>query len=415
MEENFRSTPQIVSTADIFIKHNAIRRDKHMITHNPSGAPITELVLKSRLSQYYELAKLVRADSGGDTAILFRNNDSALPLIDLFSRLAIPYRSRGNDSTFFTHYIIKDVLDFIRFSQSPYDKDVFMQIYYKMDCRISREDALTVVKSHERRKNGSFLLELAILSGINSKKSERLMALHSHLYALRSDTPFDAIYRIRHLMGYGSYLLRRGADTEKLNILRAIASQESDFDGLTARLDALKALSDKGGGDSGVILSTVHSSKGLEYDNVILIDVIDGIFPSIENPNALYITPDNTRTLEEERRLFYVAVTRARKKLTLLTYTGCSGTFVKQLLSRELPLKAPVTQHHSFDSATPKAPTISEKDVVVGTKLHHKHFGDCTVIDKSTSTITIALSDGAQKTLLLSACISGGLITLRKA
>ncbi|MGM9522624.1 MAG: ATP-dependent helicase [Oscillospiraceae bacterium] len=411
MEENFRSSPEIVSAADIFIKRNAMRRDKHMTTGNPACTPIEVLPLKSRLSQYYELAKLLRSCPGG-TAVLYRNNDSAIPLIDMFDRLCIPYSCRGMDSSFFSHYILRDVADFVYFSNNPFDKDVFMTLYYKLNCRISKEETLAAIRLSEAREGGSFLLTLAQMPGISSRKGEKLLELNSALYALRGDSPAQAVSRIRYELGYGEYLLRRGADTERLSILQALAAQEPDFSSLMGRLDELKRLCEAGGGDTGAVFSTIHSSKGLEYDHVILIDVIDGILPCIDNPDAMYMTPDNAKTLEEERRLFYVGVTRAKHRLTLLTYRGLDSAFVRQLTSRDIPLKSPPQRRYSPSAAVPQAIKWSEKDFVAGAVVMHKVFGRCVITDSKNGCIRLRLPDGSEKTLLLSACLSGGLIAL---
>ena len=101
LEQNFRSTPQIVRLADAFIARNGKRREKHMVTEHTEGKPVRCLLL-DRKDQYQEIAAMVRSSGTTgrtmETAILYRNNDSAVPLIYRFLQEGIPYRSRGMDA-----------------------------------------------------------------------------------------------------------------------------------------------------------------------------------------------------------------------------------------------------------------------------------------------------------------------------
>lgn len=135
--------------------------------------------------------------------------------------------------------------------------------------------------------------------------------LQTHLQNLLQEKASRAVYRIVAFMGYGDYLDQCGADKSRAEILEALGAQEPDPLRLLERLDELQALLRQPKSEArGLILSTVHSSKGLEYDRVFLLDVIDGVFPK-EGEDV---------DRDEERRLFYVAMTRARNELAVFTF-----------------------------------------------------------------------------------------------
>lgn len=175
--------------------------------------------------------------------------------------------------------------------------------------------------------------------GIEPWQVGRLKALRTHLSKLPQLSSFAALQRIVKYMGYGDYLSSQGGDRSRVDILLALARQEPGVEGLLRRLDTLRETVETGN-SSGCpfVLSTIHASKGLEYERVFLIDVVDGIFPSVNPRKGNDLSPEEQRTLEEERRLFYVGATRAKKRLTLLTCVNRFGepsppsTFVEQFL-----------------------------------------------------------------------------------
>ena len=120
-------------------------------------------------------------------------------------------------------------------------------------------------------------------------------------------------------MGYGDYLSSQGGDKSRVELLLALARQEPGVEGFLRPLDALRDTVETGSGDPSCpfVLSTIHASKGLEYDRVFLIDAVDGIFPSVNPRKGNDLSDEERGSLEEERRLCYVAMTRAREKLVM--------------------------------------------------------------------------------------------------
>lgn len=127
---------------------------------------------------------------------------------------------------------------------------------------------------------------------------------------------------LRHAMGYGEYLKERGGDLGKLDILEALGRHVPNLGALLDRLEELRTLvrQERQGPAQGLILSTIHASKGLEYQRVILMDVADGLLPLVEAPVGRNPDPAAVEAYEEERRLFYVGMTRAKETLSVFRF-----------------------------------------------------------------------------------------------
>lgn len=317
METNYRSTQEIVSAAQGFIEKNPNRHPKHMVSTGRTGPRIRKAMVQNRASQYAYLAAVVKK-AAQPIAILYRDNDSAIPLIDLFQRQQIPYRCRQVDCGFFTHRVVRDICNIIRFATQPCNGDLFLDLYYKLGAGITR---LAAVEAASRcTGEGSTILEyLAQCTMLSPWSRKQCAALQAHFSHLLNQPAHRAIHRIVHYMGYRRYVEDRGGDLRKAEILEALGFQEASPLDLLKRLTELYQLMRQGTGDEEymVTLSTIHSSKGLEYPHVILMDVVDGILPKV--PSVPSDHPDFD-AYQEERRLFYVAMTRAKDVLWVLSY-----------------------------------------------------------------------------------------------
>lgn len=433
MEHNYRSTKAIVERANEFIKRNKSRRDKNMVTSRDTGDSVKHTTLPDCNRQYNYLAKMAESNNV-ETAILYRNNDSAIPIIDLLDKKGLPYQCRQLDGLFFSHYIVRDITDIIRFSFNPTSGALFQNIYYKLSYGLKKETMTAALKRHSKNDATPVLDILLEDEGFEQWTMTKLKALQTHLDNMRNDTCFAAVNRIVNFMGYGDYLKSRHADTTKVNILLALANQNPGLDNYLRRIDELNGVVSAGGSglQSNFILSTIHSSKGLEYEKVILIDVVDGIFPRISEPKPREIIDEaDLATLEEERRLFYVGVTRAKNQLEIISYENEYGkpgkvvsSFVTSFLASKLqpPRSAKNTPHqissqktHIFISSPLKTPPdikVLAKDYIPNTKVAHRIFGDGVIIKKEDNIITIQFHSGSTKKLDLFSCIQKELIKL---
>ena len=140
LEDNYRSTPEILRLAGAFIEGNRDRYPKTIRATRAKGCRVRLAHAASRQAQYRYLLALA-GERRAPFAVLYRNNDSALPLIDALERAGLPYRCRSFDDTFFTHRIVCDVQDILRFAAAPDDAERFLRIYYKFGALISKEAA----------------------------------------------------------------------------------------------------------------------------------------------------------------------------------------------------------------------------------------------------------------------------------
>lgn len=332
MEENYRSTPEILRTADAFIRRNHDRRPKTIRPTRASGAGVHLVRAADRAAQYaWFIHAAVHSD--GQIAVLYRNNDSVLPLIDLLDRRGIPYRCRQTDDTFFTHRIVTDILDIIAFAHDGQNTEVFLRIYYKLGGGISKKEAeFACEKSAASGK--PILQELLRFPQLPTFVRDSVTGLISLLPRLLTDPAQRGLDCIWQELRYRDYVERQQLDGNRFEILRLLAAQEPSLDGLTDRLAYLRDLVTRppAAPDAGVLLSTVHSSKGLEYDTVYLLDVLDGILPAADPKE-----PEDQKLYQEERRIFYVAMTRA-KDLFLFSCLNRESSFIREL-QKDLPVE----------------------------------------------------------------------------
>lgn len=421
LEENFRSTPEIVSASDRFISRNTMRHEKHMRASRPSGAPVRMVGLTSRAAQYSYIAKVAEGEPKRELAVLYRNNDSAVPLIDFLDRNNIGYCVRQTDGVFFTSRTVSGARDLMTLALSPLDEATFMRVYYKLNLPISRADAEKAVALCRARKSVSLFAALKPTGKNPRRIEEKLIELRAHFAALKTDSAAEALNRIRYQMGYGAYLMRNGGDDERLYLLSLLASREKNIGSFLKRLDALKSICEVGGyRKSNLVLSTIHSSKGLEYDRVVVIDAIDGILPSVTLKPGQTPDEDEQKAYEEERRLFYVAATRAKNELLLMSYEKMPEcTFIREFCEPPTP-KATGERAQKVALATRPMPSAAQriqwiaKDFIKGASVMHNAFGHGVIEETDSDTVTICFADGTVKRFGLSACLTKGLLELHR-
>ena len=392
MEENFRSDASIVRAADRFIQKNTLRHEKHMQPARPKQREIREIPLANRKAQYSYLLKVAedctaayaadpkrravaadevqeRADGGPATdalhadrrrssspiAVLYRDHECALPLIDLLERNGVPYRMRNADIGFFTNRVVLDICNIIRLAENPLNTELFMQLYYKLGTYLRKQDAQSIADISQLE--GLSVWDVALKhGGLNAYTKGKVRAIQTHMRNMLKESAGRAVYRIVEYMGYREYMERSEIKDTKLDILRILADQEDSPCHLVDRLEKLRqVLKEKSSErDCPFILSTIHASKGLEYDSVYLLDVIDGVLPAQIPKDLKKAEKAELEAYEEERRLFYVGITRAKNQLYVFTMKTQHSSFCDELFQR-IPKKSSVKPTPTYSGTAPSS------------------------------------------------------------
>ena len=389
LERNYRSTPEIVRLANAFIKQNKNRYQKQMFTERPSGEKVKFLKCKRREDQYNSIAPKLLTRWEGETAVIYRNNESAIPLVAELMKCNMPFRCRGMDTVFFGSRTVIDIKNIMLSAMDPYNFDLFWKTYSLFNAHVSRKATYNATKSLDRNKHASLWYALYYGDDISKNYKQQVKAVADGLASIRkSNKALDAISTIRKI-GY------KRADDDRAFILSTLAENGETITDFMSRLAELEQAMKNISYNRHIpyVLTTVHSSKGLEYDNVIIMDEISPIFP------------DNRSDIEEERRLFYVAMTRAKNNLILLSYDNEKQPFIDTIERFCNP------KHSSGKNKTSEKPkssvtgkTGNASQYRIGTRVFHYMFGAGQIINVDKDIVSIRFDKKGIKKLSISIC-----------
>ncbi|MDF2723777.1 MAG: ATP-dependent helicase [Paenibacillus sp.] len=327
MQQNYRSSPQIVTAANQFIKRNKQRYDKTMFTRNPHNEPIQiRRFADYRYQAGYLAREILQIDNKREVAVLYRNNSSSISLMNVFDRAGIPFYMKDADNRFFSHWIVEDVFNFMRMTYTDKRPDLLEKIHTKMNGYITKQQMAELMRIQNNESVFDNLLEHVRIQDYQIKL---IAETRDTLREMKGMPPLQAIQVIRRRLGYEYAIdkmcerfgFRKDYLIGILNTLEDIAYTLDTMESFAERVNHLKRLlvtSKHQKEGNRVTLSTFHSAKGLEFDRVYMIDLIEGIIPSAEDTKkkqaAMY------DMMEEAARLFYVGMTRARTHLELIAY-----------------------------------------------------------------------------------------------
>lgn len=329
LDINFRSTTQIVDASTKLISFNSKRFPKTFKANNGSGAPVSVIEFKNPFAEVNTIVNDVKEyiKSGQDInniAVLYRTNLSPRLLIERMMKNNISFTIRDSIPNLFEHWVSKDIISYIKLATNMGNKTDLLRISNKPNRYISR-DSLVSSKAN-----------IETLFDYYDDKSymiKRIIELREHLRTIKNLKPATALRYIRNVVGYDEYIEEycdmNGVESDEcytvLGDLENSASEFNNFNDWFVHMEEYKeelieARKKSNEEDTGVRLMTFHSSKGLEFDIVYIIDVNEGSVP--------YKKAKGADEIEEERRMFYVAMTRARNKL-FICY--CKENFGKSI------------------------------------------------------------------------------------
>ena len=407
MEQNYRSSKNIVDISNRMINNNSMRYPKKMFTENLKNTPIKIVKLSTEREQLDYIIGVLKLDKDlEDTAILYRNNISGIGLAQRLHEENIQFYMKDYHRNFFSHWVLNDILNFVRFSYDDRSVPLLKSIYTKFNSYISKKE-IEYLKSQDQTK--SVFDNIVTYPFMKEFKRKNLIVFKSHFKNLKIKKPLEAIKFIRHDLKYDKRLEDYGEvagyslDNIKyiLNTLEEISRDTSTMHEFVGKLNTLKRIIHESSGNrknGAVTLSTLHSSKGLEFKRVFMIDLIEGQIPTKESIR-LNLT-GNSLVLEEERRLWYVGMTRAKEVLELLTVEYKNNESVQS--SRFIgEIEKFISKSTKGSSSIP----LKENSII-----RHKKFGLGIVKNLGESMITIDFDERGEKRLSIDMCIRKNLV-----
>ena len=410
LDENYRSTKTILKAANNVIKNNKLRKEKNLWTENEDGNKITYYKAFDEKDESFYVIKEIKKllDDGvnpNDICVLYRANAQSRGIEDAFLENNISYRIVGSFA-FYQRKEIKDLLSYLKLIHNEKDDVSLLRVinYPKRGIGTKTIEELTMVSNqkncslYDAIESGKELEFKNIIEEL--KKESEKMSLTEFIdlvldktgirESLKSEKTLEADIRLENLEEFKSI-------TRTVEEVDGIASLGDFLDEISLVTDASEKQED---GNDKVTLMTMHAVKGLEFDYVFVIGVEEGLFPHLNSMNS-------ADELEEERRLCYVAITRARKKLYIinarsrLLYGKISSNVPSRFIAEigddllDQEKKEPI-----FSKKINREDMIVDNDIKAGDLIEHDKYGKGVVMDIDGSIATIAFSKAGVKKLL---------------
>lgn len=419
LEQNYRSTQNILDAANEVIKNNVGRKGKNLWTDNGEGDKVTYYRSTDEMGEALFVAKTIEENISkglkfGDHAILYRMNAQSATIERQLVRASIPYKIVGGNK-FFDRKEIRDVLAYFHVIENPSDSVRLKRIVNEPKRGIGD----TTVKYVETIAEQVGVPMLDVMKDANqyesiSRKSMSLISFANmidNLIDMSLTLPLpDLLDELMEKTSYYEYLKAQGKEGEgRLENIEELKSnlvkfeEENEDATLSAFLEEVSLYTDLdslNSSEDNVTLMTMHSAKGLEFKTVFVIGLEEGIFPS-------YLSSTNDAEMEEERRLAYVALTRAKERLYLLnsaqrmlygkTNRNMPSRFIKEIPNELMDVQDDTIKAYSMNSQTTKPKPIYKPelegtvgvkkevtkaliDYAVGDMVSHKMFGQGKVL-----------------------------------
>jgi len=433
LEQNYRSTKLILETASCVISANQQRKPKALWTNNEPGELINVVETYSEQDEAQfvvsEIERLVKERKAKlrDCAVMYRTNAQSRALEEAFIRYGTPYRLVAA-TRFYERREVKDMIAYLRVILNPHD-NVSLQRIINIPGRGIGQQSQSQLSSWAKSQNTSLYDALKLAPQLSPRVSKSVAGFQDLLqeFAHRSRELnllelFDLVVK---QTGYKEYILSGENGEERWNNVLELRTVAGDYrelkpkEGLTAFLEGVTLVSDVDGLDEtldAVTLVTLHQAKGLEFPVVFIVGVEDGILPHFKSL-------DEPEQLEEERRLCYVGITRAKQRVYLVyafrrSLMGGSTVNKPSRFLKDIPphLITPnylwqgeeaqiMPSVYSWDRKP--APSSDFPELKAGDHVRHAQFGDGVVVScksvKDDREVVVAFTSGVGvKKLLLS-------------
>ncbi|MDR1197342.1 MAG: UvrD-helicase domain-containing protein [Candidatus Nomurabacteria bacterium] len=419
LEQNYRSTEAILNAAHMVIQHNQQRSDKKLWTAKKGGTPVRILFAQNELHEAEILINHIKplqeigARQYHDFAVLYRTNAQSRALEEIFMRYSVPYKIVGG-TRFYDRAEIKDVLAYLKLIYQPFDRASFMRIV-NVPRRGLGGTSVAKVLEHQEQTGADFIatiLHADEITGLQTRAVTNLQALGEKLEKLyklyAAETPEDLIRSLLKKIEYLQYLDDGSVQAEtRIENVNELLSVAKEFTALPEFLEevALVSSADTSNNGDAVTMMTLHAAKGLEFPVVFMVGMEEGVFP-------LARATFEPSEMEEERRLAYVGMTRAKEELILTAASQrlLYGNFQNNLPSRFLsdvdgnlsPISAEnVSTYNDYakpDSLTDEPTFVPDEiDLKISDKVKHQIFGVGFVEAIDGSVVSVKFPTGIKK------------------
>ncbi|MBU8698436.1 UvrD-helicase domain-containing protein [Bacillus pumilus] len=351
LHANYRSHHTIVASADAIIKKNQHRYEKTLKAVRSETIPPTLFYPYDEEEEATMIVadiqeKIKNGAKPNDICVLFRTNTGGRAIYERLHQSAIPYETEAGVKAFYSRRIVRVLLAFLSLSQDADDVAAMKQL---LPVFFLKQQTLNTMKALTITEDCSMVDALGKLTDIQPFQQKKLQSIVPLFRTLRNLKPSDAVAFIEQKMGLGDYLKKRVNDTNVLEKgaddvrdVKTAAKRFETIEAFLAHAEHMKSAEKEKTDEPGVKLMTIHRAKGLEFQTVYITCVVDGALPHDFSLDEL--RNGDEEALEEERRLLYVAMTRAEQSLYLSVpsfrrgKTAHRSRFLYPLLKKNRPL-----------------------------------------------------------------------------
>ena len=388
LDINYRSKGEIINIANRLIEKNTNRYEKVIKCGQGNGAKVNYISPEDSEEEAVYIAKDIKNKvqedytEYTDFAVIYRTNIQSRALVDVFMDMRIPFVVKDSIVTIYDHWAAQDILAYLRIGVNPNSNKDWIRIINKPFRYISK-DNLNLIKDEP-----DFINSLINKCDLHPKQVKTINDLDIDISYVKGLNPKNAISYIRTTLDYDRYILdycanRKIKTNGLIEILNELESSATNFKTIQEYLEHIERVKseivdNKNNKETdGVIFTTMHSAKGLEFKNVYIIGANEGTIPH-EKSYEIDDEEKKNDQIEEERRLMYVAITRAEENI-------CISSPINKYGKR-------VSKSRFVEDI--KAPTKKEMDsITIGDRIYHKKFKEGTIVEKNGDSIKIRFKD----------------------